>query len=148
VIEQLNFGVRQVQRQKSGLWVGVVDVDNFKEINDRYGHFTGDRVLVEIAKHANSRFRKSDLFGRIGGDEFLFAFLHAMPESVDVLSQRAREGFSGFGPPELPEKVTVSIGMASFRQDENESIDDCVERADQALFEAKRNGRDQVVLVS
>jgi diguanylate cyclase (GGDEF)-like protein len=64
------------------------------------------------------------------------------------MSRRAKEGFSGFGPPELPEEITVSIGMASFRNEEGDRIDDCVKRADQALYEAKRKGRNQVVLVS
>ena len=148
IIEQLNFEVKQVRRYQTGLWVGLLDVDEFKRINDRYGHFTGDMVLVEIAKRANAKFRDSDIFGRMGGDEFLFAFLNSMPKAEKILSTRVVDGFRNMGPPVLPEQVTVSIGMAAFRPDHDDQIESCIDRADRALYEAKRKGRNRLVLVS
>ena len=148
ILEQLSFSLKQIKRHKSGMWIGMLDVDEFKRINDRYGHFTGDMVLVEIANRVSSKFRDSDIFGRMGGDEFLFAFLNSARDDEDILTKRISEGFADLGPPILPEAITVSVGMAAFRPDEDKLVQTCIERADGALMEAKKKGRNQLVLVN
>jgi len=126
--------------------VGVIDVDHFKEINDGSGHEVGDRVLVDLARIISSHLRQSDLAARLGGDEF--AVLLAETNATEagavlnrVLQSAASYDFSVGG---LRSQVTVSIGVAE-RQGEK-TADDVLRQADTVLYEAKRQGRNRVVV--
>jgi len=121
----------------------IIDADNFKQINDERGHPAGDRVLKEIVNRVTSALRPSDLVARMGGDEFVVV----MPETgLDAALQIAERLRSRIG--EAPIEgvaVTVSIGAAVSTPDGEEELDATLQRADAALYEAKRGGGNRVI---
>src|SRR5229473_2906935 len=125
--------------------VGVlmIDVDNLKQINDARGHPAGDRVLKEVVDRVTSALRPSDLVARMGGDEFVVV----MPETgLDAALQIAERLRSRIGDtPVEGVAVTVSVGAAASRPDEEEELDATLQRADAALYEAKRAGGNRVI---
>jgi diguanylate cyclase (GGDEF)-like protein len=122
----------------------VLDLDHFKSINDRFGHAVGDEVLRTFAQVARSNMRGSDLVGRLGGEEF--AVVVAEPvEFADRIAERLRASFemAGITVAEHTIGATVSIGVASSREPVT-NIATLIERADAALYRAKRDGRNGV----
>jgi diguanylate cyclase (GGDEF)-like protein len=126
----------RARRQEAELSVAILDLDRFKEFNDRYGHPTGDRRLREAAEAWQAELRESDLLARYGGEEFAVLLPDCGPEAAATLIERLREV--------TPHDQTVSAGLASWTGDEGPL--QLVERADAALYRAKRRGRDRTVL--
>jgi len=124
------------------------DLDHFKEINDRYGHHTGDQVLMDFARIAESVVRSVDFVARLGGEEFLLVLVGADGETAGGVARRLceRTRFLAMIPDEPDFRLTVSVGIASFQR--GERVEDVIQRADGALYEAKSQGRDQIVLGS
>ena len=124
----------------------LLDVDHFKGVNDARGHAAGDRVLQEIARRLRARARTSDVVGRWGGEEFLVVAPDTDVSGARILAEGLRAAIA-----ETPMvvgsgrvRVTASVGVAAW---ERETVDELLGRADQALYEAKAAGRDQVVAV-
>lgn len=133
------------QRAGTPLAFLLLDVDDFKKINDRYGHQVGDRVLQKVAQCGSGALRRGDLFGRIGGEEFAvllpgcdLATARQIGERLQREVQRLRfsEEAQTFG-------VTVSQGLTLLR-DGDENLSALYGRADAALYQAKRNGKDRI----
>jgi diguanylate cyclase (GGDEF)-like protein len=124
-----------------------VDLDHFKNYNDTHGHLEGDRVLRQLADIFNKRMRHSDLVARYGGDEFVLLLPETDREGAMVVAEdiRRRVGEYPFKGKETQPlgKITVSIGVATFPEDE-EDADALVKKADQALYRAKQGGQDTV----
>lgn len=122
-----------------------LDVDRFKQINDSFGHLAGDEVLKALAKHCKAVARTSDIVGRIGGEEFAILLPQTDMKSAVVLAERICRSFENLILAQEPEpiSVTVSIGVAC-RTDYDESVESLFARADSALYEAKRTGRNKV----
>ncbi|EDY39179.1 diguanylate cyclase [Cyanobium sp. PCC 7001] len=122
--------------------LALIDVDNFKRINDSYGHTTGDQVLVELAAVLKSCVREFDLCARWGGEEFLALFVDTGLETAEIIAQRILDMVRHLrvkaGSEEL--SLTVSIGVAQHAP--SELYTNTFARADQALYEAKHSGRD------
>lgn len=120
--------------------VVMLDLDHFKRLNDEYGHEAGDRVLVDLARIVNSRVRRGDGFYRFGGEEFVLLLSGTDRAGLAVVLANLREAFHAelSGP---AGKVTVSMGAALLRSDESWS--QWLGRADGALYDAKRAGRDR-----
>lgn len=120
----------------------VFDIDHFKRINDGYGHQTGDDVLMRVANIARTQIREADLLGRIGGEEFVWLLADADMDVVGAAAERlCRAVERDSGTTVLP-AVTVSVGHATFHDgDDAEAL---LARADAALYEAKRDGRNRV----
>jgi len=127
----------------------MLDLDHFKGINDRFGHLEGDRVLVEFARIVKSHLRASDTVGRLGGEEFgLLLPLTASGEGADVAARilqaiRALEMTDGNG---QRYRVTTSMGLGTLHPGDR-SLRDLLDRADQALYLAKHQGRDQLAML-
>lgn len=125
----------------------VIDVDHFKSINDRYGHPAGDAVLVSIANAAMATMRKSDIFGRIGGEEFGLLLPETDAEEARDAAERIRRTVESaiiqVGGTEV--RATVSLGVAP-RPASTESIATWLSEADIALYEAKQFGRNRVAV--
>lgn len=124
----------------------LLDVDNFKQINDKYGHQMGDQVLQRLAYCGASVLRRGDLFGRIGGEEFAALLPGCEPVLAEQIAERLqrevqRLGFSHEG---ATFGVTVSQGLTSLRGDDL-SLDALFARADAAMYQAKRQGKNQIV---
>jgi len=119
----------------------MVDVDHFKAVNDRHGHQAGDLVLAELVQRVRPHLRAPDVLARWGGDEFLVMMPHSALADAMQLAERLRElAFSE--PFAQAGTVTTSIGVADLQADE--SLDEWLERADKALYEAKSGGRNTV----
>jgi diguanylate cyclase (GGDEF)-like protein/PAS domain S-box-containing protein len=119
----------------------LVDIDYFKMINDEYGHIVGDKVLVEFAELLKNAIRKDDIVGRWGGEEFLIILPHTYIDKAAFLAEKlckivAEHEFSVVG------HKTASFGVATFVH--GMSVEQCVDMADDALYEAKKAGRNMV----
>jgi diguanylate cyclase len=125
------------------------DVDNFKSINDQFGHATGDAVLKTVAESLKESLRQGDLVGRYGGDEFLIVLRGCSTEGLHEVCRRIQEHVSlrlQTSHAELGVSCSISIGYA-VQSDKGpfNSSSSWLESADQALYEAKRTGKNQVV---
>jgi two-component system cell cycle response regulator len=125
------------------LAVLMIDVDNLKQVNDAHGHPAGDRALKQVVDRVTSALRPSDLVARVGGDEFVVVMPETDPAAALHIAERLRSRIGDT----LVEgvAVTVSIGAAASRPDEEEELDATLQRADAALYEAKRNGGNRVI---
>ncbi|WP_341936740.1 GGDEF domain-containing protein [Marinimicrobium sp. C2-29] len=141
--ERLALEVARWQRYGHPLTLAVCDVDNFKRINDRFGHLAGDRVLKVITRAIGRRLREVDFFGRYGGEEFVLLMPDTSAASaLGVLDDvRTALADTAFHYRKEPLTITVSIGISEFR--EGDSADQVFGRADQALYSAKAAGRNQ-----
>lgn len=130
-------------RQASTMSVLMIDLDHFKQVNDSFGHETGDRVLKKTAKVIDTIVRKHDLAGRLGGEEFAVCLIGAGLETAAAIAERIRQRVSGLVFEELPQmRCTISVGVAELVTEEN--LDGLLKRADDALYAAKQQGRNQV----
>jgi diguanylate cyclase (GGDEF)-like protein len=133
-----------------GFGVAILDIDNFKNINDTYGHDAGDHTLRAIAQSLITGCRESDAIGRWGGEEFLLLINESNPNNVAEIAQRIRsiiESQQMCLPTNGSKNVTVTIGLTCISPKSNPTIEELINRADQALYHGKRNGRNQVVVV-
>lgn len=128
--------------------LAILDIDHFKKINDTYGHQTGDKVLRLIAGLIESNTRKEDLTIRYGGEEFLMIFPEQSVENSYHWAERIRQLINSypFLSETTPFKVTASIGLARLEHQQKNWLEEALKRADKALYQAKRNGRDQIQL--
>ena len=135
----------RARRHALDLAVALVDVDHFKQINDRYGHPVGDAALRNVTEAIAAELREPDLLGRYGGDELLVILADTRREAAQTACERLRRAITArplvVGRREVP--VTVSIGFAGLSGEEVD-FDRLVRRADRALYAAKSAGRDRV----
>ncbi len=137
--------VYRAQRYGTALSLVMFDIDHFKRINDSWGHATGDWVLRRIARETHQLLRKTDQAGRYGGEEFVVLLPETDLSEALLLAQRLRQRISDTAiTPEhdAPMPVTVSVGVAALAPDE--TGEELIHRADQALYRAKQNGRNRV----
>lgn len=132
-------------RRAQSLALLAIDIDHFKQLNDQHGHVVGDEVLKLFARTARSVLRPGDLLSRQGGDEFVAVLRDVSEEEAVALAQSMRMAFSdsAFNMPGLAISLTLSIGVAACRQADTDFAQ-LMERADQALYDSKRQGRDRV----
>jgi two-component system cell cycle response regulator len=138
---QLSALIRSATRHRRAMSLVLVDVDRFKAVNDEYGHERGDVVLERIARRLSHVLREEDFAGRWGGEEFLILLPDVDEVGAHATAERLRESVAGR--PVAGLAVTVSAGTATWQH--GESADDLLRRADAALYEAKRAGRDRVI---
>jgi len=127
----------------------MLDLDNFKQINDRFGHQKGDEVLVKFAEVLRKSVRKTDMPVRYGGEEFLVLLPHTHVEEAAKVADRIRAGFSSVIFREGSEvfRLTVSAGVASC-DEEDCNLEDLLSKADKALYRAKREGKNRTIVYS
>jgi diguanylate cyclase (GGDEF)-like protein len=150
------------QRRKRPFSLLMVDLDHFKQINDQFGHNTGDVALCAAVEQMQDSIRGIDILGRWGGEEFVVLLPGASMEAALVIAERVRAnvgtvtvGESGrlhriqevLGNPKDMRHLTVSLGVASYRG-KGDKMDEIVKRADEALYSAKANGRNRVLSIA
>src|SRR5690606_23007528 len=119
------------------------DIDNFKAINDTYGHQTGDDVLIQVANIIKSSIRDNDIAARWGGEELAIYLPNAPLSSALQVAERIRERVSRKTSP----RVTISIGVSQWKQqDMIKGLDTLFQKADQSLYTAKSTGKNQVIV--
>ncbi|NWF65435.1 MAG: sensor domain-containing diguanylate cyclase [Chloroflexi bacterium] len=147
IIKDLQSEVMRAERYRSLFSISVVDIDNFKMINDNYGHPVGDEVLRHVALLLRDSIRHPDVVGRYGGEEFIILLpnsdKHAAAEQAARLCREIRSHTVRSKDHEM--RVSISIGIAEFKVGED-SWHSLLKRADNAMFTAKNNGRDRWVI--
>ncbi len=138
----------RAKRYQIQLCCMMLDIDNFKKINDTYGHKIGDIVLREFAQLVRGLSRQSDVFARYGGEEFIMLLPQTSLKGAVTEAERIRKAVSDhqFMGLEKKERITVSIGIAIGPHEKVKTSDDLIALADDALFAAKKSGRDQIIL--
>lgn len=133
------------QKQKRVFSLLMLDIDHFKTINDKYGHQIGDRVLVHITQLCCRYLRPSDIFGRLGGEEFGLILPDTNAEQAQEIASRIRLAImdSAVDLKGQPIKVTISIGLATLQK--HSAFETLMEEADRALYKAKHQGRNCVI---
>ncbi len=146
IMEVLSRQKALVDRGQQAFTLCYADLDHFKVINDRYGHAVGDVALRQFAELAAGVVRSVDFVARFGGEEFLLVLVDADEQTALQVAQRLAERTRNMWVPGTEEQfeLTVSVGIARYQAAER--VDDVINRADHALYEAKRAGRDKVVV--
>jgi diguanylate cyclase (GGDEF)-like protein len=131
------------KRHEQALSVIIADLDNFKSVNDTYGHQAGDQVLVAFGQVMQASTRQEDLAARFGGEEFILMLPGTPMEEATILAERLRESLENLAFPPLKTRVTASFGIAQYRPDD--TFETLVKRADEGLYAAKAAGRNRVM---
>ncbi|HEU5169779.1 MAG TPA: diguanylate cyclase [Gemmatimonadales bacterium] len=145
LIEKLEQEMDRAARYAARLTCMMIDIDNFKQINDVYGHLVGDRVLKQLATLLRRELRSVDVVARYGGEEFVVL----LPETTVAESRNFAERLLGrvatheFGEPDRPVRVTISIGMASYPDERVSDGQSLLRLADTHLYRAKTDGRNR-----
>jgi diguanylate cyclase (GGDEF)-like protein len=134
--DELEAELDRAKRYGHGLTLVFIDIDDFKSINDTYGHQEGDRVLRDVAKLLDEGRRGSDLAGRMGGDEFAVALIESEPDAGDRFVERLREEAAAAA---FPGTFSISAGRAHYPS-EGETAADLFRAADRLLYDAKATG--------
>ncbi|RWX79366.1 GGDEF domain-containing protein [Neorhizobium lilium] len=146
VMSKLDDLLRDDREEGLGGTIAVLDIDNFKYINDRFGHPVGDAVLKDFAASLQHLIRKTDVLGRVGGEEFVLVLPKTSPQEAEVLVQRMLTEVrrSRPVPQQASFRYTFSAGIASILP--GDTAENVYRRADLALYAAKMRGRDQIGL--
>jgi diguanylate cyclase (GGDEF)-like protein len=125
--------------------IGLIsfDIDHFKQVNDRFGHLAGDRVLVEVVEVCRSVLRDCDVISRLGGEEFGVLLPGATAKSALGVAERLRQAIENARPSEIDVPVTASFGVTLLEQSD-QGLTDPLRRADEALYRSKAAGRNRV----
>ncbi len=142
VLEAVGREMTRTLRYGQPLALLMIDLDNFKVINDDFGHQTGDKVIVDFSRKAQQALRTHDVMGRYGGEEFIVLLPNTSWDGAYIVADRIRT-LSGQRHLESLPPYTVSIGIATL-QGRQEDIDALVRKADEALFAAKRGGKNRI----
>lgn len=136
----------RAQRYAEPFSLLVIDLDNFKEVNDRHGHLIGDVLLKQVARRMKSTLRRSDLIGRPGGDEFIILLVKTTAEDAVLTAERLLAAMRQrpFRLNGVLHRITASIGAASVTGDAATSLQHLIHRADAAMYAAKQKGGNQV----
>ncbi|WP_457592770.1 GGDEF domain-containing protein [Hydrogenimonas sp.] len=137
----INDEIERSRRKGRAFCMAMLDIDDFKQINDVYGHQTGDEILIGFCELVQSRLRTMDHFNRWGGEEFMILLPETTLAEALLIAERIRKEVSekDFG---LDEPMTVSIGLTQNRK--NDNIESLVGRIDHAMYDAKRLGKNRV----
>lgn len=140
---QLAREVARVERFERPFTLLMIDIDNFKNLNDNFGHDAGDEAIRRLSKVLREGTRGIDLAARIGGEEFAVLLVETSKEGGSEVAERLRAAIKSLEIPQA-DHITASFGVAECPRDAQTAAD-ILKAADVALYEAKRNGRDQVV---
>jgi diguanylate cyclase (GGDEF)-like protein len=149
--QQLDLEIKRSERKKTHFALLMIDIDFFKQLNDHYGHHVGDQVLRDVASILMKDMREVDTVARYGGEEFVIVLPETAGPGATLVAERLRRGVEQAkffaGTPTAVERLTISIGIAVFDQDAQFKRD-LIEFADAALYAAKANGRNRVMMYS
>ena len=139
--------IARADREQRPLCVGVLDIDNFKQLNDRLGHQAGDGALVHLVQVVKDTLRPTDVIARYGGEEFVVLLINTrLDEAVTVMARLQRELTKRFFLHNNDKiLITFSAGVTEFGPADNQ--DSVISRADEAMYQAKKTGKNKVVSI-
>jgi diguanylate cyclase (GGDEF)-like protein len=137
--------IDRARRFQSGMAVVMVDIDQFKRLNDEFGHLLGDEVLRQVSSIFHQQLRKIDVVCRYGGEEFAILLSQTNPQHALAVAEKLRRLVESWQFPGVPRPVTISAGVATF-PDHGTSRDELVKSSDAGLYAAKQGGRNRVLL--
>lgn len=136
-------------RNNHKICIVLIDIDNFKNINDEYGHMIGDKVIKSLANILENNSRKSDVVARFGGEEFIILLYNTNVNYAELIAQNIRENVENSSV-DLGNKslnFTLSAGVSEYVPDIDENLEVTINRADKALYKAKREGKNRVQVI-
>ncbi|MEP6502184.1 MAG: GGDEF domain-containing protein [Betaproteobacteria bacterium] len=133
-------------RSNEAACVAMLDIDHFKAVNDTYGHEVGDAALIAFSKVCGENLRGRDVLGRFGGEEFLLVLPGAQIAAVEAVFERLRAGLRATAVSGMPSDARLSFSMGAVSIVAGEMIEQAIHRSDEALYRAKTNGRDRLVV--
>ncbi|MBP9694624.1 MAG: GGDEF domain-containing protein, partial [Alphaproteobacteria bacterium] len=147
-LELANMEFVRAERYNLSLCVMMLDIDHFKSINDTFGHAVGDEALIKLAKVVKGMIRDTDIFGRFGGEEFALLLPNTNLVDGQKIAERVREAIGGIKLSSNEDVIcfTVSIGLTHYLVKMDDTISKALQRADEALYVAKKSGRNKVIL--
>jgi len=144
-IERLLMEASRCRRSAQPICLAYLDLDNFKRVNDRYGHAAGDALLSQIGRAIRSTIRAGDLAARLGGDEFAILFWNADRAAVETIARRLIESVREVGRSYPEAELGASVGIAYF-ESVPDSTEEILSKADGAMYEAKSEGKGRLVI--
>jgi diguanylate cyclase (GGDEF)-like protein len=148
-IKRLKEEFHRALRYSEKLALIIMDIDNFKKINDTYGHQTGDKILYQVAKIMKQQLRGCDVLGRYGGEEFIILLPYTDFKGAFALSERIRNSIeqNTFKVGRKKINVTISAGIVSYPEYKAESYEKFIKKADEGLYLAKKSGKNRTCFV-
>lgn len=136
--------IEKAQRYNTTLSAIMLDIDHFKQVNDTYGHPTGDKVLTQLAKLIRDQVRKADIVGRVGGEEFFILLPEVSVEEAHAMAERIRSSVErkSWQATGVKKGISISLGVTEYNNDNLESL---IAKSDKSLYYAKENGRNRAV---
>lgn len=142
--QKLKEEFERAKRYETPLACIMIDLDFFKNINDKYGHMVGDSVLVELASKIIENIRKNDIFARYGGEEFVLLLPHTSENGAYNEAERIRKAIENHSFNHVDQgEIKISLGIANYPSDFIKTPDELLKFADDALYKAKKNGRNR-----
>jgi diguanylate cyclase (GGDEF)-like protein len=139
--------IERARRYGSGMAVIMADIDQFKRLNDEFGHLLGDEVLRQVSSLFHQQLRKMDVVCRYGGEEFAILLAQVNAEEALGVAEKLKKAVAGWQFPGVPRTITISAGTAVLPE-HGATRDDLVRAADTALYSAKQSGRNRVCLAT
>ncbi len=134
------------QRGKLKVGVMIVDIDNFKSVNDTHGHQIGDKVLAWVSQVLDSAVRRSDVIGRYGGEEFILYFSDSTPEQLREVAEKLRDRIESESKKQIPLTISIGISSGQIVHDVEQELELLIKIADDKLYEAKAAGKNMVCM--
>ncbi|MCK5762051.1 MAG: GGDEF domain-containing protein [Candidatus Izimaplasma sp.] len=141
VLEQINYEIARFKRNANPFTIVISDIDDFKQVNDTYGHDTGDKVLISISNLIFKTIRRQDICARWGGEEFLFLLPETDNHGARIFSEKIRKKVekNNLVHKKHNVSITMTFGICTFTK--SLTIDECIRRADKALYDGKHSGK-------
>ncbi len=148
-LQRKTFPKAEQRRVQNAFSIAMCDIDDFKQLNDTYGHECGDLALIHVTNIMNDMIRSEDHVGRWGGEEFILIFPNTDLGGAHIVSERIRHQVEAeaFQYNSMNINITISIGISSF-DGSSTTIETCIAKADNAMYQGKAQGKNQVVVVS
>ena len=142
---EFNKILMEAKRKEESFAVLMLDLDGFKEINDTYGHRTGDEILSIIGRILKKSIRSTDLVARYGGEEFIIILRNVLEDEAKTIAEKIRQNIEDIRLPGIEKAVTISTGISMFPI-HSQFKEELIEKADQALYCAKERGKNRVIM--
>jgi diguanylate cyclase (GGDEF)-like protein len=143
LLTKIKDELKRYKRYKTTFSLMILDIDDFKQVNDQYGHQKGDDVLIKLAAILNNSRRDLDICARYGGEEFAIILPHTDNDEAKIISERLRKKIEDYFQKDI--KITISIGVANCPKS-SIILEDLIKNADDALYESKRSGKNKVTV--